>query len=183
MTLDPADAWITLNSKVLLNHPRMKVVEDTVQLPNGQIISYVRLDAARDSVTVICISSGQMLVQREYSYPTGEFLLQFPGGKIEGGETPEKAAIRELQEESGFTSSRCEILGWYYVSNRRSRAKMHIVLARETVPAKKAGGDVEEDIESFWIPIGELREMIDRKEITNFSVLAAWALLQSVLED
>jgi ADP-ribose pyrophosphatase len=172
-----------LESKVLLDHPRMKVVEDSVQLPSGLITSYVRLDSAGNAVTTVCIRDGQILVQREYSYPPGEFLLQFPGGKIEGNETPEQAAARELREESGFTFSRCENLGWYYINNRRSASKMYVVLAREVTPAKKAGGDAEEDIQSFWISTGKLREMIAGREIANFSVLAAWALLESVLED
>jgi ADP-ribose pyrophosphatase len=183
MTKDIPEAWKTLESKLLLNHPRIKVVEDLVQLPSGEVTSYVRLDSAGNAVTVICIRDGQILMQREYSHPPGEVLLQFPGGKIEGNETPEQAAVRELREESGFTFSQCENLGWYYVNNRRSNSKMYAVLAREVAPAEKAGGDVEEYIDSFWIPVSKLREMIAGREITNFSVLAAWALLANVLED
>ena len=46
---------------------------------------------------------------------------------------------------------------------------------------QKTGGDAEEDIESFWLPVGKLRYMIAGGEITNFSVLAAWALLEKVV--
>lgn len=182
MTKDVLESWTTLDSKVLLDHPRIKIVEDLVQLPGGQVTSYVRFDSAGDAVTVICIGDGQILLQREYSHPPGEFLLQFPGGKIEANETPRDAAVRELREESGFTFTDCENLGWYYINNRRSNSKMYVVLARVVTPAEKAGGDVEEAIDSFWLPVAKLREMIACGEITNFSVLAAWALLQNVLD-
>jgi ADP-ribose pyrophosphatase len=176
-------AWKFLGSTVLLDHPRIKVVEDTVQLPSGQVVPYVRFDAASHAVTVICINEGQILLQREYSYPMGEFLLQFPGGKMDGDETPGQAAARELREESGFAFSQCESLGWYYVNNRRSDAKMHVFLARDVTPVEKQGGDLEEDIESFWIPVHKLKEMIANGEATNFSLLAAWALLANARAD
>ena len=181
MEKDARPAWKRLDSKVLLNHPRITVVEDLVELPGGQVTSYVRLPSSGDAVTVLCLKDDQILLQREYSYPVGEVLLQFPGGKIERGETPEEAAGRELKEESGFAFSRCESLGWYYISNRRSDAKMYVILAKEITPAQKTGGDAEEDIESFWLPVGKLRYMIAGGEITNFSVLAAWALLEKVV--
>lgn len=96
----PRTPWKCLDSKVLLDHPRMTVMEDTVQLPSGHMTSYVRLSHASDAVTIICLREGQLLLQWEYSYPPGERLLQFPGGKIETNETPEQAAARELKEEN-----------------------------------------------------------------------------------
>jgi ADP-ribose pyrophosphatase len=181
MAKDLRMPWKCLDSKVLLDHPRMTVLEDSVRLPSGQETSYLRLAHASDAVTVVCLRDGHILLQREYSYPPGEFLLQFPGGKIEANETPEEAAARELKEESGFTFSKCEPLGWYYNNNRRSDAKLYVVLAKEITAVEKTGGDAEEDIESFWVPVGELGEMISAGEITNGTVLAAWALLQKVL--
>jgi ADP-ribose pyrophosphatase len=175
--------WKRLASKVLLDHPRMKVVEDSVELPSGQVVPYLRQESAGNGITVLCIRDGQILLQREYSYPPDEFLLQFPGGKIEDGETPEQGAARELMEESGFGFSRCERLGCYYVSNRRSDAKMYVVLAKDVTPVAKTGGDLEEYIESFWVPLAKLKQMIADGEITNYSVLAAWALLGKVLAD
>jgi ADP-ribose pyrophosphatase len=157
-------------------------MEDQVQLPSGHVTSYVRL-ASVDAVTIVCLKDDHILLQREYSYPIGESLLQFPGGKIEENETPEQAAGRELKEESGFAFSQSQPLGWYYTSNRRSGSKMHVVLVPDATPAEKAGGDLEEDIESFWVPICELREMIRQGKITNGSVLAAWALLERALEN
>ncbi len=170
-------SWKCLDSKVLLDHPRITVVEDTVQLPGGHISWYVRLASGSDGVTVVCLRDDQILLQREYSYPIGEVLLQFPGGKIEADETPEQAAARELKEESGFAFSRCETLGWYYNNNRRSDSKMYVVLAEDVTPVAKTGGDLEEDIELFWIPVSKLKKMITHGEITNITVLAAWALL------
>jgi hypothetical protein len=61
-----------LDSKVLLDHPRTMVVQDSVRLPNGQM----RLSQKSDAVTVICLRDEQILLQREYSYPAGEFLAQ-----------------------------------------------------------------------------------------------------------
>ncbi len=174
-------SWKCLDSKVLLDHPRITVVEDTVELPSGHITSYVHLAPGSDAVTVVCLRDNRILLQREYSYPVGEFLLQLPGGKIEEEETPEQAAARELKEESGFAFSRCETLGWYYSNNRRSDSKMYVVLAEDITPVAKTGGDMEEDIEFVWIPVSKLKEMIADGEITNITVLAAWALLARVL--
>ena len=181
MEKDDTPVWKRLDSKVLLKHPRITIVEDTVQLPSGLVTSYVRHDSRCDGVTVICLKDGQILLQREYSYPIGEVLLQFPGGKIEDGETPEEAGGRELKEESGFAFSRCEMLGWYYLNNRRSDAKMYALLAEDVTPVQKCGGDAEEDIESFWLPVDRLKHMIAAGEVTNATVLAAWALLEKVL--
>src|SRR5688572_6671095 len=117
--------WKTLSSKELLNHPRMQVVEDEVELPDGSITSYIRMaPGAMGSATVIAINDAdEILLQREYSYPPDEVMWQLPGGGIEAGEDAIAAASRELAEESGYAGTDVEIIGSYYMNNRRSEAR------------------------------------------------------------
>ena len=47
-------------------------------------------------------SDGRVLVARRPSGKKMAGLWEFPGGKVEQGETPERALIRELKEELGI---------------------------------------------------------------------------------
>ena len=119
--------WKLLDSKVVFEHPRIKIIEDKLKLPNTKIISYLRFSSNNDSMTVICIRRNKILLQNEYSYPVDEKLLQFPGGSINKDEDIINAASRELIEESGYKIIKAENVGWYYVNNRRTNSKMHVV--------------------------------------------------------
>lgn len=168
------DFWQQLDSKLILDHPRMKVFEDKVRLPDGQETSYIKFAMGGQGVTLICVNDNKVLLQKEYSYPVNEFLLQFPGGKVNNGEDPADAAKRELVEESNLEPQKITYLGWYYANNRRSDAKMHVVLA-EGFTNVQGKADEEESIESFWLPTKELSQKIAKGEITNYALLAAWA--------
>ena len=97
----------------------MTIVEDEIELPNGNTSRYIYQKGTKDSVTVIAIDGNNILIQQEYSYPPNEVMYQFPGGGIEAGEVPEKAAVRELKEESGYIGTP-SYLGFYYPRNRLS---------------------------------------------------------------
>jgi 8-oxo-dGTP pyrophosphatase MutT (NUDIX family) len=174
--------WKRINSKKVFEHPRLTVLEDEVELPNGRKVPYLRFSSGGKGVTVICIRDDSILLQREYSYPPDEVLYQFPGGKIEFNETVVEAAKRELTEESNLDVTDVKELGWYYTNNRRSDAKMHVVVARgitDSIALRE--GDAEEKIISEWIPIAQFESMIRSCRIVNFSVLSAWGLLKTQL--
>jgi ADP-ribose pyrophosphatase len=169
-----ATPWKTLRSTEILEHPRMHLVEDTVELPDGKTISYLRHAPAKtNSVAVIAVNDKQeMLIQREYNYPPNQIMWQLPGGGMEQGEAVLTAANRELSEESGVIGECCRQIGFYYTDNRRSDAKQFVVICQGIRP--KAGQrDDEEFIETYWIPITKLRAMIAAGQFTNMNLLAA----------
>lgn len=170
--------WRKVSSKRILDHPRMQLVEDEVALPSGKTIHYVRQEYhGRGGVIIICRKNDTILVQREYSYPVDAVLWQFPGGKIEAGETPEQAALRELAEESGVQAADVRCVSWFYPDNRRTNAKLYIIECRYAGEDATARPDDAEYIESQWLDKSRIDHMIQRGEIRNYAMLAAWAVM------
>lgn len=168
--------WRVLSTKLLFKHPRITLVEDVVELPNGDKTDYLRFENQGDAVTVLCRDEGgRFLLQKEYSHPVKSILWQFPGGKIEGDEDTKEAANRELQEESHLKAEKITILGKYLLNNRRSDAVMHVVLAEDFVEASLPP-DAEEQIESHWLTQAQIDDLISAGEIQNVHVLAALQL-------
>ena len=92
----------------------------------------------------------------------GRLLWSLPKGHIEAGETPEMAAIREIQEETGILGEVLAPLGtidfWFVAEDRRVHKTVHHFLLRAT------GGELsDEDIEVSevaWVPLDELESRL-----------------------
>ncbi len=175
------EKWKFIERKVLLDHPRMKIVEDYVKLPNGKQINYI-LEASTDkaSVAIIAINDkNEILLQKEYSYPPNEVLFQLPGGAVKESEEIVVAANRELSEESGYIGKNCQIIGYFYLNNRRSDRKQYVILCRDLIK-KKQSHDDEEIIESIWVSLDKVDQLIKENKITNVSLLAALRLYNAL---
>ncbi len=169
--------WKTLQRKILFTHPRITLVEDIVELPNGKTLPYLRtVPTISHSVAIIAINEkGQILLQKEYSYPPHKVMWQLPGGSIEPEEDILKAANRELSEESGYSATRCQIIGDFYTNNRLTDQKQYIVVGTGLVK-KNAKKDDYEFIESFWLEEKDILQKVSNKEIDNINMLAALML-------
>ncbi|NTU99021.1 NUDIX hydrolase [Candidatus Falkowbacteria bacterium] len=172
--------WKKLSSKEIFNHPRLTLIEDEVLLPSGIKTTYLRFkDSADCSVTIIAKRpDGKILLQREYSYPPDKYLLQFPGGDVVAGESPEIGANRELAEEMGLKGNTLKLLGSYLMSNRRSAKMMHVYVATD-LKEFSLDADPEEDIEALWFDEAEIADMIKCREIINAHTLASWGMYRS----
>ena len=81
----------------------MKVAKETCELPNGKVIDDFYTLWQPDWVLILArTTEGKWVMTEQYRHGTGKIALEFPAGIIDKGETPEKAAIRELQEECGY---------------------------------------------------------------------------------
>lgn len=171
--------WKTISSKEIFNHPRLTLIEDEIILPGGHKTTYLKQkDDGSCCVTVIAKKDGKILIQREYSYPPNQKLFQFPGGGVSVNEKPEEGANRELMEEMGYRANKLELLGSYFINNRRSAQKMYVFLASDLIE-ESLEKDVEEEIESFWFSEDEIAKMIKNGDIINVYSLASWCMYKN----
>ena len=83
----------------------LDVRRDTVVLPDGRetIREYIVHPGA---VMVLALADdGRLVVERQWRYPLGRAMLEFPAGKIDAGEAPFECAVRELAEETGYRAA------------------------------------------------------------------------------
>ena len=95
--------WKLLDSKFLVDAPWLKVAKEKCELPNGKVIDDFYTLWQPDWVLILArTTDGKWVMTEQYRHGTGKIALEFPAGIIDKSETPEEAAVRELQEECGF---------------------------------------------------------------------------------
>jgi ADP-ribose pyrophosphatase len=98
---------------------------------------------------ILAIDRGDVILVEQYRVPLGRVCLELPAGLIgddEQGEAVEAAAIRELEEETGYRAERMVDLGRFHASPGMSSEGFHLLRA-EGLTRVGAGGGVEgEDI-------------------------------------
>ena len=168
--------WKKLSSKTLFAHPRITLIEDEIELSNGQKTNYLRFGNISNVVAVICKrGDGKILMQREYAYPPNQKLFQFPGGAIHLDENLEIGANRELMEESKLKANDLQFLGKFLINNRRSDAMTYIYLGTD-LEESYLDSDMEEEIENFWFSEEEITAMVRERKIIEQDALAGWAM-------
>jgi ADP-ribose pyrophosphatase YjhB (NUDIX family) len=133
-----------------------------------QSCRFVQFIDPKVSAAVMAEKDGRvLLVKRRMDPARGSWC--FPGGFIEIGETPQEAAMRECQEESGFDVEITGLVDVYYYEDYRGSGVL-IMYKGRIVGGQAAPGD-DAEIVGFFSPT-ELPENIVFD--SNRKALAAW---------
>lgn len=165
--------WKLLDTKYLVDAPWLKVAKETCELPNGKVIDDFYTLWQPDWVLILARTiGGKWVMTEQYRHGTGKIALEFPAGIIDKCETPEQAALRELQEECGYKldgrtaqtglqtrDKRTLInLGSFPVNPDRHRGHFHVVFIDGVEKGGSTHFDSTEDIESLLLSDEELQQ-------------------------
>jgi ADP-ribose pyrophosphatase len=105
---------------------------DDVELDNKTITSreFVEHQA---SVAVVAIQGDYVWMVKQFRYPYLLSVLEIPAGKLEIGETPEQAGLRELREETGIITNALTSLGCIYPSPGYTNEVIYLYLTNDFV--------------------------------------------------
>lgn len=128
---------------------------------------------AGNAVIILAITDdNKVLMVREARSAIGKIILGLPAGKLEKGENPEEAAIRELEEETGFKAHNIKFLREVFTSCGYTDEKESIYLATNLEKTKQ-NLDADEELEVLEIPLKSFKEMLEKNEIITASTTIA----------
>jgi len=157
---------------------------ETVRLPSGRVIrDYHRIRLPEYAVVVAVTRDGRLILQRQYRHGVGSVSLFLPGGMVEKGEPPLRAARRELEEETGYAASRWRRLGSFVPNSNYGCGRAHLFLARgaRRVTAPDSG-DLEE-MEIVLLRPAQVRSRLRRGGVASLSAAAALAIAFDHMRD
>jgi ADP-ribose pyrophosphatase len=144
----------------------LKVHRDTVSLPDGKHTKreYIRHPGA--VVIIPVLDDGKVLLERQYRYPNDRVFIELPAGKIDPGEDPLACAIRELEEETGYTAAEWKFVSTIHNAIAYSDEHLDIYLARG-LTAGETKLDDGEFIETITATVDEMLDWVRSGKITD----------------
>jgi len=102
----------------------------------------------------------EVLLVRQYRPPVNGYVIEFPAGLNDRGDTLEKAAQRELLEETGYVAREMNFLAEGPLSSGASNEIITVFLAKGLEFKGTGKKDETEDIEVLKVPIQEVYQRL-----------------------
>lgn len=145
---------------------------DTMQIPNGNIAVWDFIDHKGAAAVVPVREDGRILMVRQYRNALERETLEIPAGGLNPGEPTDVAALRELEEETGYHCDRAEFLISVRTTVAFCNEKIDIYVARELVPTRQHL-DEDEFINVEAYTVEELKDMIYRGSLQDSKTVGA----------
>jgi ADP-ribose pyrophosphatase len=134
---------------------------------------YVSRTRGVSAAVMLAIDEGKAILVEQYRVPLGRMSLELPAGLVgdeEEGEEIEAAAIRELEEETGYRAERMVDLGRFHASPGMSSEGFTLLRAEGLTRVGPGGGVAGESIKVHLVPLAEVPAFIAEKRAAGMAM-------------
>jgi ADP-ribose diphosphatase len=153
----------------------LHVRRDTVRLPDGTLAIREYIVHPGAVLIVPVLADGRLVVVRQFRYPLGRSMIEFPAGKLDPGESPLATGQRELREEAGYVATSWSRLGAIHSVVAYSTEQIELFVA-ESLTHVGAALDDGEFLDIDTMSVDEMLAAVDRDRITDAKTVAALLL-------
>lgn len=135
--------------------------QDRLRFANGQEYDVDMIRHPGAAAIVAVDAQRRVCLVRQYRHGIEDFLWEIPAGKLDRGEPPQTAAVRELAEEAGVTAAHWESLGEFLPAPGLITERVHLFMALRLTKGE-AAPESDEELELQWLPLEEaMRRVVD----------------------
>lgn len=175
--------WELLESREDRSYTLFSVNINKNKSPRTGMVHEFQVLSSPDWVAVVAVTPDDRVVMvRQYRHGSAELSLEPVGGLVKEGQSPEQSAAEELAEETGYTASTMELLGWMQPMPAIFTNRFYVYLASHAVPNGPSNPDETEEIETVLVPVSEIRDYIRTGKIRCAVMIAALHLFLDARE-
>lgn len=158
--------------------------QDTVQVPNGNVVKWDFIGHKGAAAMLAVREDGKLLMVRKWRNALDRYTLEIPAGGLNSAEEPtEAAAIRELEEETGYIAGEVRFLLSIYTTVAFCNEKIDIYLVRDLKRQESQHLDEDEFIDVRACELDELVQMIYEGKIEDSKTVSAIMTYKALLTD
>ena len=167
------EGWRLESSRQVYDNYYLKVFEDKLDL-DGTDKLFIR-GIRRDYCTIVPFSDdGRILTIKSYRHLVDSYQLEVPSGYVDEGETPRQAAIRELEEETGYIAKKMVFVGSYTLDYSMFIQTGNVFAAYGLEKKGKLQlGSMEKIAKTEFALVEKLRNMLLKGKILNAATIVA----------
>lgn len=156
----------TISSKQIYNGKVLSLRVDEVRI-NEDKTSIREIVSHGGAVCAVGVTSeNKILLVKQYRKSFESEMIEVPAGKLDPGELPELAVIREFKEETGYDVENVKYMTTFNTSPGFSNEVVHLYFLDATVQGD-TDFDEDEDIEILEHSLEEIKDMIYKREIVD----------------
>jgi 8-oxo-dGTP pyrophosphatase MutT (NUDIX family) len=160
--------WKKITSKKVFEDRWFKARADACQFPDGRIIDpYYVVELPNWANAVVVTSNNEIVLVKQYRYPVDAVTLELPGGVINDDEDPMLAALRETQEETGYTSNQIQLICKTAPNPAINDNTAYFYLIENAVPTAHTNPDFFEDIEVVLYSKSDFIQLLQQNKIMH----------------
>lgn len=160
----------TVTEKIVYDGKIMRVNCDDVECDNGMIAKR-EIVHHNGGVCVLAFVDNKIVMVKQYRYAFHEEMLELPAGKLEKGEDPYDAGLRELEEEVGLKAESLMSLGCIYPTCGYSNEIIYLYVANNLTKVNRHL-DADENIDIYYFSLEEIMEKINKNEIKDAKTIS-----------
>ena len=167
--------WKRIRSKSSHSFRVFSIRTDTTISPRTAKKHDFYIIESNNWVNIIPLTADHEVVMiRQYRHGSRDVTLEIPGGLAESEDTPKKAAVRELLEETGYRAKTWTKIGAVNPNPALFNNRCYTFLAQNIQKVSAPSPDQTEDIEVVLIPLAKIPTLILEAKIDHAMVITAF---------
>ncbi|WMZ55993.1 NUDIX hydrolase [Staphylococcus pseudintermedius] len=163
----------TISKESIYKGEIIEVEKHKVSLPNNET-AYREVVKHNGAVAICALTPDQQVILvKQYRKALEQELLEIPAGKLEPGEDRESAAMRELEEETGYKAKKLTLIGEVYGTPGFSNEKISVYFADNLVEGK-VNLDEDEFVEKVLYSLDDVKKAVEARTIEDAKTFIAF---------